>query len=304
MPEKKLRRALQARNWKVLCALGWSLLPYSTFVQPAVGQDASVPGWIGFVEESVAVSEQDGIATVWVAREVLTPGPSSVDYTVVADTAAAGSDYAEAAGVLAFGGEITRGLRIIDIPIIDDAEAEGPERLLVVLRDPIGAALAGSATMTLEILDDDQVPAGGALAFATAYSEQPETGGTITVQVERRDGAQGAVSAVCVVVGGTAQPGVDYRFSPTTLSWADGETGVRTVTVEILDDGEYEGWEGIQLGFRSVIGATLYSPSQSTVLIDDNEYEDVAPGPYIPPIDQDGMLGGFSGASCFIGSLL
>lgn len=302
MPEQRPRQRNQARSWKVLCVLGWILFPITALVQPAAGQDAPVPGWIGFVEESIAVSERDGLATIWVAWEVLTPGPSTVGYTSVADTAAAGSDYTEVGGTLAFGGETTWGIRTFDVPIIDDAEAEGPERLLVTLHDPIGAALAGSATLTLEILDDDQVPAGGALAFATAYSEQPETGGAITVRVERRDGSQGAVSAVCVVTGGSAEPEVDYRFSPTTLNWADGETGVRTVTVEILDDGKYEGWEGIELGFRSVTGATLYSPSRTTVLIEDDEY--VAPGPYIPPIDQDGMLGGFSGVSCFIGSLL
>jgi len=284
-----------------LLVLGWGLLLPIFPTQPAAGQASPEPGSIRFMEEAVAVSEQDGIATIWVVREAGGAGPATVEYTVVADTAEVGSDYSDASGLLAFG-DTNQGLMIIEIPIIDDEVGEGPERLLVVLHDPEGANLAGSATLTLEILDDDQVPPGGALSFARAYSEGPETAGAITVQVWRGDGSQGAVSARCVVVGGSAEPEIDYRFTSTTLTWADGETGMRTVTVEILDDGATEGQESVVLGFGNVTGATLYSPSQATVFIADDEYTYVPPDPPSGNGGSSGLLGGDI-SPCFIGAL-
>ncbi len=281
--------------------LGWGLLLAVALTSSSSGQAVPEPGSIRFVQEAVAVSEQDGVATIWVVREpAADPLPATVEFSVIADTAEVGTDYEEVRGVLGFYTG-ARELLTIDIPIIDDDAGEGTERLLVVLHDPAGASLAGSATLTLEILDDDQVPPGGALAFASASVQHLETGGALTVQVERREGSQGAVSALCVNVGGTAEPEADYRFTPTTLTWADGESGTRAVTVEIRDDGTTEGWESVVLGFRDVTGATLYSPSQSTVLIDDDEYVYVPPKPFAE--QQSGMLGGNIGPSCFIGAL-
>jgi hypothetical protein len=299
MASEQMRQRNQKWTWRGFLVLTWGLLLPIFPAQPAAGQASPEPGSIGFVEDAVAVSEQEGIATIWVVREAGGAGPASVEYTVVADTAEAASDYADGRGLLAFGGT-NRELMTIEIPIIDDEEGEGPERLLVVLHDPVEANLAGSATLTLEILDDDQVPPGGALSFARAYLQGPETGGAITVQVWHGDGAQGAVSALCVVVGGSAEPEVDYRFSPTTLTWADGETGMRTVTMEIRDDGVTEGQESVVLGFRNVTGATLYSPSQATVFIADDEY--VPPDPPSGRSSSSG-ISGINVSPCFIGAL-
>ncbi|MEM9598195.1 MAG: hypothetical protein AAGD06_28285, partial [Acidobacteriota bacterium] len=44
------------------------------------------------------------------------------------------------------------------IPLLDDAEREGPESFTALLKDPVGGATLGNSRAELTLLDDDLVP--------------------------------------------------------------------------------------------------------------------------------------------------
>ena len=56
-----------------------------------------------------------------------------------------------------------------------------------------------------------------------------------------------------------------------TLSWADGETGTRTVTVEIADDGDSEQAETFTVGLSNPTGGAELGTATATVTILDND---------------------------------
>src|SRR5690606_8439664 len=108
------------------------------------------------------------------------------------------------------------------------------------------------------------VPGPGTLAFASATHAVAEGDGSVTISVARSGGTLGAVSVDVDVTGGDATAGSDYTDPgfPVTLSWSDGESGTKTIDLEILDDATEEGAETLVLGLSNPTGdATLGSPS-------------------------------------------
>jgi chitodextrinase len=81
------------------------------------------------------------------------------------------------------------------------------------------------------------------------------------------------------VLGGTATATADYSLVNGSWSWADGETGVKTITVNIVDDGLVEGNETVQFAFGAPTGgATLGSPTFAVLTITDNDSPASIPG--------------------------
>lgn len=114
--------------------------------------------------------------------------------------------------------------------------------------------------------------AGGELNFSPDLYQVSEGVGSVLLSVSRTGGTQGLASASIVVDASIiAQEGVDYTFSPTTLTWLDGESGAKTVALTIVDDALIEGPESIEFALVSVSGATLGSAQTATVQIEDNE---------------------------------
>jgi hypothetical protein len=77
----------------------------------------------------------------------------------------------------------------------------------------------------------------GEVAFAGDCQTIEITGANVLIPVERRFGSFGAVSVTVTTASptaATAQPGVHYTAISQTLNWADGETGVKNVTVPVL----------------------------------------------------------------------
>jgi hypothetical protein len=77
----------------------------------------------------------------------------------------------------------------------------------------------------------------GEVALAESTQTLQVTGSSVAIPVERRFGSAGAVSVTLMTASpsyATAQPGVHYTATTQTLNWADGETGIKTVTVSVL----------------------------------------------------------------------
>ena len=99
-----------------------------------------------------------------------------------------------------------------------------------------------------------------------------ETGGMVTITVNRINGSTGAASVNYTTAPGTATPGVgnDYTTTSGTFNWADGDATSRTFDVPILDDNAAEGDEDFAVSLNTPSGAAIGTPGAATVTIDDD----------------------------------
>lgn len=216
-----------------------------------VSDDVAQRGVPLFDQTEVSVDEDAGFASVTLRRTGGSDGVLVVDYTTVAQTAQPGSDYTTVAARLTWqDGDTTPAM--ISVPIIDDAIEEGDETFLVSTSYPAGSpddpSLLNSARLT--IVDNDEPLPPDTLGFAGADEDGvlrlrvDESGtpaataakGTLVLTVERTGSGAGAASVDFATVDGTATAPSDYASTSGTLSWADGDTGARTIALDIVED--------------------------------------------------------------------
>jgi hypothetical protein len=101
---------------------------------------------------------------------------------------------------------------------------------------------------------------------ATSYSVN-EAASTVTITVARAGGADGAASVQYATSNGTATAGQDYTAASGTLSWANGDSASKNITVTIANDGFAESDETLNVTLSSVSGAALGSPASATLTI-------------------------------------
>ena len=96
--------------------------------------------------------------------------------------------------------------------------------------------------------------------------------GTVTLSVERFFDSDGAVSVDYETFPVTALAGVDFVAASGTLSWADGEEGVKAFTVTLINDSQQESDETFTVDLvDSTGGLTISSPDSATVTITNDD---------------------------------
>lgn len=134
--------------------------------------------------------------------------------------------------------------------------------------DGCGAGIVDAQAAVAAVLPP---PAASYVGFVQSGYSRSENGGSVSLQVARSGGSQGAASVNYTTVNGSAYAGSDYSASSGSVSWAHGQTGNRTITVHILDDANYEGSETFTVRLSNPSGATLGATSTATVTITDND---------------------------------
>jgi hypothetical protein len=119
-----------------------------------------------------------------------------------------------------------------------------------------------------------ETPTPGQLQFATPTYTVNEAAGVATVTVSRTNGSSGQVTVDYATApdtaAGAATAGVDYTPVTGTITFFDGQA-TQTLTVPILQDTLYEGDETLLLSLSNPTDATLGTPTQSTLVIQDDE---------------------------------
>ena len=160
---------------------------------PPAATDPAVPSAGAPAVPALAVgdatgTEGDGMLHIPVRLSPAAAVPVTVSYATEDVTATAGADYQPATGVLTFAAGAIGAARI-EVPVLDDAVAEGDETFSVHLSEADGAAVA-VAVATVTVVDNDgrrvsvqplalNVPEGGSAAYLVALGSQPT--GTVTV---------------------------------------------------------------------------------------------------------------------------
>ncbi|MDA8019217.1 MAG: plastocyanin/azurin family copper-binding protein [Thermoanaerobaculia bacterium] len=138
----------------------------------------------------------------------------------------------------------------------------------------VGLGMTGSITVQAAPQDEP-----GDLRFSVSSINRSEGAGSFTVQVDRVNGDDGAVGVTYSTSDGSAQAGVDYTPASGSLSWPDGNDDPRTFQVPILDDGNDEPNETINVALSNPTGgAGLASPSNATLMILDDDDPTPQPG--------------------------
>ena len=225
------------------------------------------PGTISLTQPQWTFTESYGYGwSVTVYRHGGSTGTVSADFTIGGGTATQGSDYESYNGTLTWYHGETFGQNI-SIAARNDAEAEPTESFNVTLSNPTGGADLGTASAVVSIRDDDG-PGVGTIRFVRSPFVVAEWSGLSEITLERVDGKGGEVSATVVSADGTAHEGSDYAGVLETLTWADGQSGLKSFYLGTTSDDGDEPDETLQLSISASTGGVA-TEGPATVIITD-----------------------------------
>jgi hypothetical protein len=268
-----------------------------------IDSDGAPSGRFYFCFTESTVIEGDSVQLT-VYRDDYVNGEVSVTLTPIAGTAMATEDFDPDPITLVWD-DGNHGAQTVAIAIVDDSVQEGPESFTVELSNPTGGAVIGEPSrMTVMIEASDQEPPppppgdAGRLGFPDAGTLHPvaEGSGAIHVPVFRSNGSTGQVSMAYETIAETATPGLDFTAKSDTVTWGDGETGIKFIDVDISDDDLAESDETFRIRLSNPTGGATINGSEVQVEIrDDDSADDDAPSDDDPPNDEGGGGGGSDG---------
>ncbi len=243
--------------------------------------DDDVGGEIKFLSAIGNVMEGDDV-TVTLVRSGGSGGVATVDVRDTGlGTAFAPTDFLYSANYVPSLGETVTwadgevGPKSVVFSILEDGVVEPPETIELELVNPTGDVVPSNTGNTFRInISDVSAPSLGDIAFALSHQEVNENASTVNVGIGRFNGADLAVDVDFVVTAETAQEGIDFAYIGTgTISWASGEAGIKTISINILDDAIVEEDETFRVSLVGVSPGATISSEDVVVTIIDNEIE-------------------------------
>ena len=240
------------------------------------------PGLLGLQQGPALATESAQTAILKVGRIGGSNGAVAVSYRTRDLTecgpdnlATGGADYTPVTGRLTWeSGDVSE--REITVPIAADTIDEQPEFFEVVLEAAEGGA--GLATSGAEVEIAGSSYPGGLVSIGGDASIAEGLRGNL--YLSRSQYAVGAISVTVRVAGGTASPGTDfgsasnYQWQDVVVTWADGESGGKSVPIFVQRDDREEPSETVQFELAAPTGGAKLDPgfSQKVVTIDDRTF--------------------------------
>ena len=225
--------------------------------------------------EDVTVDE--GAGTMTLTLRLSHPSESDTEYltnsTNVAGTATEGDDYDSfliqgIAVITVPGGDLSQ---TFDITIVDDSANESDETIVIWWHRNSSYEVTPATFSFTGTITDNDTPLPG-LSFPSGYISVDEEDGPARVTVTLTPASTETVTVDYETrnLAGGAQEGEDYTATSGTLTFAPGETS-KTITIEILGDGRYEGIERFLVRISNPSGATLpqYQSKDVRIVSDD-----------------------------------
>ncbi len=221
------------------------------------------PGTIQFGQANYVVSETDGTVTLELQRVGGSIGELTATIQTFDGTATIVDDYAGIPSPLTLtwsNGNTSP--KTVTLPIKTDTEVEGDETFTMTI---VSANAGTPSTATVTITDVSP----GTIQFGQANYVVSETDGTVTLELQRVGGSIGELTATIQTFDGTATIVDDYAGipSPLTLTWSNGNTSPKTVTLPIKDDVIPEIDEDFTMTIVSTNPDWVGTPSVATVTI-------------------------------------
>jgi len=125
-----------------------------------------------------------------------------------------------------------------------------------------------------ETVRDLVVATPGQISVINTVADVTEGDGFVTILVARTGGSWGQVTVDYATTNGSATAGSDYTAQSNTLTWLDGEVGVKSINIPIKDDTVIEGDETFQLTLSNATnGALLITPVSTFITIHERAYD-------------------------------
>ena len=226
-----------------------------------IDDDGGGGGSVPRIEIEDAEVTEGGIASFEVTLSSAPTRTVTVAYRTVDGTAVAGADYTTTSGMLTFEVNGDRTQRV-EVPTLEDDEAEETETFTVQLSAPSGATVA-DGTGTGTITDNDEAPT------ITIGDARVTEGGTAEFTVTLSSAATGAVTVSYATVDGTATAGADYTTTSGMLTFEVNGDRTQRVEVPTLEDDEAEETETFTVQLSAPSGATV-ADGTGTGTITDN----------------------------------
>ncbi|WP_299982099.1 autotransporter domain-containing protein [uncultured Pseudoteredinibacter sp.] len=244
-----------------------------------------------------SIGEGDGplVATVSVDQ---TPGSTaSVDLISAPGTtpAASGDDFEQKTVTILFDGVNTSDYTFINsttvqlnFGITDDSDVEGNENFDIFLSQASDLTISSTdGFQNISIIDNDAVATPPQIN-ASSQRSFAENSGQASITFTRTGSTTGALSFDFATIdaspiiksaatsSGIATAGADYTSTSTTVSWAAGEAGNKTVSIPIINDSLFEGDETFQALASNLTGSASFNfdPAMVLTIVED----DVEPG--------------------------
>lgn len=228
---------LGGENIPIAVALGRSSAPM------LIVDNDTLPGTFSFSAASYIVNENGTNAVITVTRTNGSTGNATVKFQTSNGTALAGSDYVSTNGTLTFlDGQTAKSF---GVRITDDSGVEPDETINLTLSNPTGGASIGLTNALLTVIDND-FP-GGKVSFTAASFATNENAVSAAISVQRLGSSAGTLTVYVGTTNGSATAGVDYTGATNLLTWANGDTSVKTFVVPLLDDALIESDETVSL---------------------------------------------------------
>lgn len=227
--------------------------------------DDDVGGVIQFAASAMSVVE-GGQASIVVTRTGGLAGPVTVDWNALHLSTDA-TDFSPVTGTLTFAAGVTSQSIVLTIP--DDGVEEGPEKFVLVLSNPTGAATIGARHSMVVTINDKT------LTQPTIHFTEPGytvvEGGIATITVRRSGPTAGKVTVNYATADDTATVADgDYTARSGTLTFAPGVTAA-SFTVPTTADTRVEGNQRVKLALSGVTGGQLGTQQTASLVILDND---------------------------------
>lgn len=224
-----------------------------------------------FSAPTFSVNEGAGTATLTVTRSGDNNNAMSVDYLVSDGTATNGSDYISANIPSGITGTLTflpgQSSTTFTLPIVDDAQVEGSQTILVSLSGPLGGNFLGTnANATLTIVDNDVLPALSINDVSINEGNSGQSTATFTVTLSA---ASSQSVTVDFATAAASASNADYTQSAGTLTFAAGQTS-QTISITVLGDLVDEADETFNVNLSNASNATLADSAGLGTIVDDD----------------------------------
>jgi len=251
----------------------------ATALLTIIDDESPITGTIEISSLTYSVGESSGSLLVTVDRVGGSSGAVSVDYATANDSAIAGVDYTQNGGMLAWldGDTVAK---TFSIAILDDTDYEGDEQFTIVLSNVSGTVL-GVSNATVTIVEDDvelvpvepnpePIVSAGILGLSSSEYSVNEAEASFDFVIVRIGGSDGQVSVNFEIVDVTTTSSAGAG----TLTWADGDTEDKLITINLNDDAVYEGEEQLSISLSSPTGDATLDITDATLTIVDNDPPD------------------------------
>ncbi|MCV6624397.1 MAG: autotransporter domain-containing protein [Cellvibrionaceae bacterium] len=238
-----------------------------------------------------SVDENAGQATLNFSLSQAGNSDIALEVNTLDGSAKSGEDYQAVSQTVVWpAGDSSQ--KTVVIPIIDDKKFEGDETFQVELTQldvdiPVNAPL----TFQITINEDDPEPP-GTIQWTQSQLSLTEDSGTITLKAQRSDGAAGDISVSYQTLADTASADLDFQSSQGILSWGDGDSQDKTVSITIKKDLLQEETESFFVELSNPTGGALLGNQKSVELkiadVRDPQAPNVDVGADIEVTDFDG----------------